>query len=67
MKIRQIEIGLTESVNVEPYVYIKPTVALRAELEPKDSYDDVFEELRKELKARMHILVEQIKADYDVS
>jgi len=66
-RIVHIEIGLTESVNVEPYVYIKPSVNLRAELQEGDNYDEVFEGLRKELKERMGLMVDQIKADYEMA
>ncbi len=63
-KIITITIGLTERVNVAPYEYIKPSVQLTAEVEPGESYDEVFDGLKVELKTRMDQMVEHVKADY---
>ncbi len=63
-RITQITVGLTDSVNTEPYVYIKPTISLTAEVGANDSYDDVFEQLHKELKERMEAMVENIKEEH---
>ena len=65
-KITTITIGLTESVNVAPYEYIKPSVQLTAAVEPGESYDDVYDELKKELKVRMTDMVDHIRADYGI-
>ena len=66
-KIITITIGLTESVNVAPYEYIKPSVQLTAEVEPDETYDEVFDGLKEELKTRMTQMVNMIKSDYDLA
>ncbi len=63
-KIITITIGLTESVNVAPYEYIKPSVQLTAEVEQGETYDEVFDGLKVELKNRMDQMVEHVRADY---
>ena len=61
--IKEITLGITESVQVGDYSYIKPSMSITATINPGESYDDAFQDVSDELTERMAKLVEKIRKE----
>jgi len=64
-KITQVTVGLTDSVKVADYKYVKPHISMTAVLDDGDTLEDVLEELRVEVNLRMQEAKEEIGINYE--
>ena len=64
MKITEVTVGLTTSVNIAPYEYAKPELSMTAQLEDGDTVEEVIASLRAQVSAELTRVVNILRADH---
>jgi len=65
--VKEITMGITSSVKVDKFQYVKPQVAITVMVDPTEDYDEALAILRTEVKERMAELITDIKDEYDMA
>jgi len=62
MKITEVTVGLTTSVNIAPYEYAKPELSMTAQVEEGETAKEVIAKLKELVSEELTRTVEILKA-----
>ena len=62
MKIIEVTVGLTTSVNIAPYEYAKPELSMTAQIDDNETVEEVIASLKEKVSVELTKTVEILKA-----
>ena len=59
MKVVEVEVGMTDSIKLDNYQYVKPELRVKVVLDEDDDYDEVVDKVHSYIRKKLKIFKDE--------